>query len=161
MTSVSPHSLSNLGGAELEDLPRTAGVVILNENGDALFQHRDLKPGIRYPGLWVVPGGHCDPYESYEACARREVQEETGYRCGILHKLAEFPVRSNKPGHGSPHYLYLFWTRYDKKQAISCHEGQAFEFLKWEEADRYPILDFLLPYWNSAVSHLKRAKDHE
>jgi ADP-ribose pyrophosphatase YjhB (NUDIX family) len=31
------------------------------------------------PGVWTLPGGGCEQYESAEDAARREVREETGY----------------------------------------------------------------------------------
>ena len=34
--------------------------------------------------LWEVPAGTLEPNESVEACARRELEEETGYRCERL-----------------------------------------------------------------------------
>ena len=40
--------------------------------------------------LWEIPAGTLDPGESPEACARRELQEETGYRCENLRKIHEF-----------------------------------------------------------------------
>ena len=32
---------------------------------------------------WSLPKGKCDPGESHEDCAVREVEEETGYRCRL------------------------------------------------------------------------------
>lgn len=40
--------------------------------------------------LVEVPAGSPDPGESLEDGARREFEEESGYRAGDLHKLAEF-----------------------------------------------------------------------
>ncbi len=37
---------------------------------------------------WSLPKGKCDPGESDEACARREVEEETGFRCRLGPELA-------------------------------------------------------------------------
>lgn len=40
--------------------------------------------------LWELPAGRCDPGESEEQTARRELIEETGYRAGKLTRLLEF-----------------------------------------------------------------------
>ena len=37
--------------------------------------------------IWEVPAGRLDPGEEPEACARRELLEETGYRAGRLRRL--------------------------------------------------------------------------
>lgn len=39
--------------------------------------------------LWEVPAGTIEPGESPEACARRELTEEAGYRAGRLEPLGE------------------------------------------------------------------------
>src|ERR1044071_3894179 len=65
------------------------GVVLLRDDHAALMQLRDNKPGLNAAGLWVFPGGHCEPGESLEAGARREFQEETGYVCAALQWLTE------------------------------------------------------------------------
>lgn len=46
------------------------GGLVLNENGDLLMIFRR--------GKWDLPKGKLDPGESIEACALREVTEETG-----------------------------------------------------------------------------------
>ena len=40
--------------------------------------------------LWELPAGRCDPGESEEQTARRELIEETGYRAAKLTRLLEF-----------------------------------------------------------------------
>lgn len=55
-----------------------AGVLLLNEKQELLLQKRADN------GLWGYPGGSMELGESFEDCARREVQEETGLICGKL-----------------------------------------------------------------------------
>jgi 8-oxo-dGTP pyrophosphatase MutT (NUDIX family) len=38
---------------------------------------------------WSLPKGKCDPGESDEDCALREVEEETGFRCRLGPELAD------------------------------------------------------------------------
>lgn len=62
-----------------------AGGIVVNDRGEWLMIHRN--------GRWDLPKGHLEPYETLEACAVREVAEETGVRgarvvrplCDTLH----------------------------------------------------------------------------
>ena len=47
-----------------------AGGLVLNEKGEVLFMFRK--------GKWDLPKGKLDPGETMDACALREVMEETG-----------------------------------------------------------------------------------
>ncbi|MEW6055562.1 MAG: NUDIX domain-containing protein [Bdellovibrionota bacterium] len=132
-----------------------SSVFILRNDGAALLQHRDDKPGLRHAGKWTVPGGHCEPGELIEACARREVLEETGYVCGKLELLAKGVIFDH--GDGESYYLALFWTQYDGVQPYQCFEGQDLRFIAREGASHYPVIDFLMPYWDSALERMRQA----
>ena len=54
---------------------RAARLIVLNVEGRALMFRYDV-PG-RDP-FWVTAGGECEPDESFEEAARRELLEETG-----------------------------------------------------------------------------------
>lgn len=40
--------------------------------------------------LWEFPAGKLEPGEEPQAAATRELEEETGYRCGSIRRLGEF-----------------------------------------------------------------------
>lgn len=63
------------------DVVRAAGGVVV-QNGDGqvrlVIVHRPAYDD------WTLPKGKCEPGESWEACALREVEEETSLRCHLL-----------------------------------------------------------------------------
>lgn len=75
------------GGAEgrsLTEVVRAAGGVVLREGPggpEVLLVHRP-----RYDD-WTLPKGKAEPGESDEACAVREVEEETGLACSLGDEL--------------------------------------------------------------------------
>jgi 8-oxo-dGTP pyrophosphatase MutT (NUDIX family) len=56
-------------------LRRAARLIVLDPEGRALMFRYDV-PG--RPPFWVTAGGECEPDESFEEAARRELLEETG-----------------------------------------------------------------------------------
>lgn len=63
-----------LGKTEIEDAPQkvACSIAVFNAEGHLLMgQRSDSK-------RWTLPGGKAEPGESPEACARRELKEETG-----------------------------------------------------------------------------------
>ena len=127
-----------------------AAVVLLRDDGAALLQHRDDKAGLRGAGTWVPPGGHCEPGESIEACARREFYEETGYQCDKLNWLIS--LEDDHDEGWLAYQLEVFWARYDGVQAVRCLEGQALQFVERHLAPSYPISPYLLEIWDLAVA---------
>ena len=56
-------------------LRRAARIIVLDPEGRALMFRYDV-PG--RPPFWVTAGGECEPGESFDDAARRELLEETG-----------------------------------------------------------------------------------
>jgi 8-oxo-dGTP diphosphatase len=68
---------------------RAAGGLILR-GGKVLLVHRP-----KYDD-WSFPKGKCHDGESDQACALREVEEETGLRCELLDELGGTSYRDGK-----------------------------------------------------------------
>jgi 8-oxo-dGTP pyrophosphatase MutT (NUDIX family) len=129
-------------------IDRVGAVILLRGDGAALMQLRDEKPELRHAGLWVPPGGHADPEEEIEACAKREFFEETNYKCGNLNFLSQ----TKDLVHGWPEYiLTVYWGLYDSVQDFACNEGQDLRFIGRDEIYKYPIPAYLLSMWDSAI----------
>lgn len=60
--------------------------------GDRFYVQRRAEEGL-LGGLWEFPGGKREPGESFEACVRREVEEETGLRVAVGPLLVVVPHR--------------------------------------------------------------------
>jgi 8-oxo-dGTP pyrophosphatase MutT (NUDIX family) len=84
------------------DLKRAAVVLALVEaddgSGETAFLLTRRAAAMRaHAGQWALPGGRCDPGESVEAAALRELEEELGLRLkakDILGVLDDYPTRS-------------------------------------------------------------------
>ncbi|WP_337187217.1 NUDIX domain-containing protein [Phenylobacterium sp.] len=53
--------------------------------------------GEPFLGAWALPGGFVQPEEDLDACARRELQEETGVEADVLFHFANFSAPARDP----------------------------------------------------------------
>ena len=93
---------------------RAAGGLVVRD-GEVLLVHRP-----KYDD-WSFPKGKCEEGESDEACALREVEEETGLRCELIDELGETSYRDAK---GRPKVV-----RYWRMHAVTG------EFVPHDEVD--------------------------
>jgi 8-oxo-dGTP diphosphatase len=101
---------------------RAAGGLVLRD-GKVLLVHRP-----KYDD-WSFPKGKCDAGEGDEACALREVEEETGLRCELLDELGETHYRDAR---GRPKTV-----RYWRMEALGGEfvpHGEVDE-IRWETPD--------------------------
>jgi 8-oxo-dGTP pyrophosphatase MutT (NUDIX family) len=63
---------------------KEVAIAILYQGDRVLFQLRDRKPNIIFPGHWGLFGGHLEPGESPEVAVYRELQEEIGLHASNL-----------------------------------------------------------------------------
>jgi 8-oxo-dGTP pyrophosphatase MutT (NUDIX family) len=71
----------------------SAGIILVNGQGQVLLELRANDPSIMYPGYWGITGGAGLPGETPETTAVREVEEETGWRVPStsFFRVYEFP----------------------------------------------------------------------
>ena len=62
--------------------PRVGVGIYIRKDGKILMGKRK---GKHAGSTWCAPGGHLEQGESWEACARREVSEETGLEIDNIH----------------------------------------------------------------------------
>ena len=64
------------------------------------------RKGSHGAGTWALPGGHLEPGESFEACCKREVLEETGL---IINNISPVVFTNDVFRDESLHYITLFF----------------------------------------------------
>jgi 8-oxo-dGTP diphosphatase len=78
---------------------------------------------------WAVPGGHLDVGETFEECALRELEEETGLKAKSAFQFAyvEQPITlSNK------HYIHFGYLVKDLESEEHVHVGEPEDIERWE-----------------------------
>lgn len=92
----------------------SAGTVVVNDNDETLllWRHRFITD----TWAWEIPAGWVDPGEAPADTARREIQEETGYRVSDLQPLMEYKPLS---GISPMHYTMFLGTNPERLGAPS------------------------------------------
>ena len=112
------------------DAKPCAAVLVLDDEGRLLLGRRGIDPR---RGLWDIPGGFCNPDETPEACAVRELREETG--CTI--ELTGFVVHLiDTYGEDGDHTLNAVYTaRIVEGEPVAADDVAE---LAWFALDRIP-----------------------
>jgi len=116
---------------------KLATLCYVRSAGKTLMIHRIKKPGDMHLGKWNGLGGKIEPGETPEACAIREIQEESGLRVSspVLKGLITFPAFAKE----EDWYTFIFVADKFEGELIESPEG----YLEWIDDSR--LLD--LPLW--------------
>lgn len=112
----------------MSDVVRAAGGIPLRDGAtgpEVLVVHRP-----QY-GDWTFPKGKCEPGETDEACAIREVEEETGLRCALGREL---PPVSYADARGRPKRVRYWLMRPCGGELAFLHEVDAARWVAPAEA---------------------------
>jgi 8-oxo-dGTP diphosphatase len=91
-------------------------------------------------GHWQFPGGHLDAFETVEACAAREVREETGLEATAFQR-GPFTNDIFEPEHR--HYVTLFVVAdAPSGEPVGCEPEKCAEW-RWYAWDALPTPLFL------------------
>jgi len=117
--------------------PAVGVAVIVVKDGRVLLGKRKNAHGA---GTWALPGGHLEFNEAIEACARREVLEETGLHIQNIRNAAftnDVFIEEQK------HYVTLFVTAEYHHGDLDLREPQKCERWEWFRWDELPKPRFL------------------
>jgi 8-oxo-dGTP diphosphatase len=113
------------------------GIVVLR--GEEVLLVRRGKPPAK--GAWSLPGGRQELGETAEACARRELLEETGITVGPLALIAHVDsIHRDSTGRIEFHYTILdFGGRYESGETIPGDDVTELAWVRREEFDAYKL----------------------
>ena len=88
-------------------------------------------------GTYALPGGHLEFGESFEACAAREVVEETGLKVKVTN-MAFLTATNDYMPKDKKHYvtMYMVCEREDEKaepQLLEPDKCRGWEWVSWED----------------------------
>lgn len=114
----------------LPAIPRIGIGVIITKNNLVLIGKRKNAHG---QGCWAFPGGHLEFFEHIEACARREVAEETGLTVANVSFAAltnDFFEKEQK------HYVTIFMKAdyvTGTPEVKEPHKCETWQWVAWDD----------------------------
>jgi 8-oxo-dGTP diphosphatase len=93
-------------------------------------------------GTWQFPGGHLEPFEEIEACAARELEEETGLRVDTM-RLRRGPYTNDRFTDEGRHYVTLFVVADESEGEPEVREPEKCAEWRWCDWDALPAPLFL------------------
>ena len=119
------------------DKPRVGVGVLIRRGADVLLLRRQNVHGA---GTWSTPGGHLDPGETPDACAVREVMEETGVEIESVRFLG---VTNDVFDAEGRHYITVWMEADYRSGTASVRAVHEMSEVRWWPAEALPSNLFL------------------
>jgi len=112
--------------------------IVLFRGEEVLLIRRGRPPAL---GAWSLPGGGQELGETAEACARRELLEETGCTAGPLTLIAHVDsIHHDAEGRIEYHYTILdFAGRYEAGEALAGDDVTELAWVRPDQFDHYGL----------------------
>ena len=130
------------------------GIVLLR-GAEVLLIKRGKPPGA---GVWSLPGGLQELGETAEACARRELREETGLTAGELRLIAHVDsIHRDAEGGIEFHYTILdFGGFYERGDAVAGDDVTELAWVNPVDFNAYDLWPEARRIINKTISELRR-----
>ncbi len=117
--------------------------IVLRRGDEVLLVKRGRPPGV---GRWSLPGGKQELGETAEACARRELLEETGLTAGALTLIGHADsIHHDAAGRVEYHYTILdFAGLYERGEARAGDDVAALAWVKPAAFEDYGLTEATL-----------------
>ncbi|MCP1639231.1 8-oxo-dGTP diphosphatase [Streptococcus gallinaceus] len=109
---------------------KLATICYIDNGKEFLMLHRNKKPNDVHQGKWIGVGGKLEKGETPQACARREILEETGLTAEKMELVGIITFPEFTVGHDW--YTYVFRVTEFSGDIIDCDEGT----LEWVPYDQ-------------------------
>ena len=121
-------------------------------NGDNNGGHLQILMLQRPDGVWTIPGGKQELWESYHDCGRREILEETGIEVTLCPDYCAVSDLITPP----IHYVLLTLTGWADSHTITVEKSPDIADVQWLDVD-----DALaLPLWHRTTEVILESRDH-
>jgi 8-oxo-dGTP diphosphatase len=129
--------------------PKGTSLIFVNDRRQVLLFLRDDDPGIPYPNMWDLPGGHVENGETPRQCICREIKEEMGLDMEGIEpfSVVQFEDRTE----------YVFYKRMNLAiDSIRLTEGQRLRWFSRDEVEKTPLAYGFNPILAAFFSDIER-----
>lgn len=114
--------------------------VVFNKEGKVLILQRNQNEDI-YPGVWELPSGKREFFESSHNTLVREIKEEAGLDIEVLQPCSVFEYKIEKPDEIRDSTQINFIVTSNTSEVKLSKEHQNYAWISKDEIDKYGMSD--------------------